>query len=103
MTQQQKDANWRRLCGGKPAPKPIPEYPTAVCELSSSTLHKPAKVIWKQKFGVWFFTNWESPLTRLDDWGDTLPAFNRMLHHMNYSVRWLIPFTEAQKLTPVVP
>lgn len=97
MTQEQKDRNWKRLCGGKPAPRPVrsdpvENWPKAVMEVYGPELGQSRpRVVFEQKHGVWFFCHWERPLTRLDEWGDTMVGFERMCRHLRYFYRWITP------------
>lgn len=86
-----KRLKWRKPKASKSTPLALcPDYPTAVMEVSGGDLgdRKP-KIIFKQKHGVWFWNNYEKPLSELHHWGDTLPAIERMCRRLNYSFHFL--------------
>ena len=83
---------YRRLFGDNPSQSfhRTTEFPTLLMELSGPSLgHAKPVVTWKFMHGVWFFTSWQHPLYRLDQWGDTKYAFARLCNHLNYSFHWL--------------
>lgn len=101
ISQATSDRNWKRLTAKygpskkQPDPPPTPkpaEYPTAVMQVSGPDLQGATpKVIFKLKHGVWFWHAAERPLYRLDQWGDTLCAVERMCRRLNFTFRWLVP------------
>jgi hypothetical protein len=66
-------------------------YPQKVLELfTPKNLHRPVRIYFKLKHGVWFWTKHDRhpDLRNLDDWGDTVPAIERMCEHVGFIMRW---------------
>lgn len=87
---------FKRSSSHASAPSRTSQYPRKVMEITGGRIPGIARIVFEQKYGVWFWTHCDSNFHANDlaQWGDTTIAIERMCKRMGYNFQWVMPHSE---------